>query len=98
MFARLLAPTLAAVCVSSIAHGYEGKWTPQQVLDLGPARLREMGVEVPASRLWDAKRGTGLLAGAVWIDGCSGAFVSRDGLFVTNHHCLFSILQQHSTA
>jgi hypothetical protein len=76
---------------------YEGKWTPQQVLELGDARLKAMGLQLPARRLWDPARGTGLLAGAVWVSGCSAGFVSADGLLVTNHHCLFSILQEHST-
>lgn len=76
---------------------YEGKWTPQQVLQLREQELLKLGLKVPAKRLWDPEKGTGLLAGAVWVNGCSGAFVSETGLLITNHHCLFSILQQHSS-
>jgi hypothetical protein len=47
--------------------------------------------------LWDPKRGTGLLAATVNVGGCSGGFIAPDGLFITNHHCLFSILQEHAT-
>jgi hypothetical protein len=90
--------TLAA-CIAlatGIASAEEGKWTPRQVLELDPAWLKQMGLELPVSRLWDPQRGTGLLAGAVNIGGCSAGFVSRDGLILTNHHCLFGIIQEHS--
>ncbi len=80
----------------SAVHAGEGKWTPMQVLELDAAALREQGLELPVSRLWDAKRGTGLLSAAVSLGGCSAAFVSQTGLIATNHHCLFSVLQEHS--
>ncbi|MBV8517144.1 MAG: S46 family peptidase [Acidobacteria bacterium] len=84
----LLAPALAAL---------EGKWTPQQMLQLDPAWLKQQGLALPPSRLWDPARGRGLLAATVNVGGCSGGFISRDGLFITNHHCLFGILQEHAT-
>jgi len=77
--------------------GLEGKWTPQQVLQIDPAYLKKEGLQIAPSKLWDPKRGTGLLAGTVNVGGCSGGFISPDGLFITNHHCLFSILQEHAT-
>ncbi len=75
----------------------EGKWTPQQVLQLDPAWLKAQGLQVSPQRLWDPTRGTGLLAGAVNVGGCSGAFISESGLVITNHHCAFPIIQEHST-
>jgi hypothetical protein len=79
------------------ALALEGKWTPQQVLQLDPQWLKKQGLELPPSRLWDPKRGTGLLAATISTGGCSGGFISPDGLFITNHHCLFSVLQEHAT-
>jgi ketosteroid isomerase-like protein len=83
--------------LASPAFGLEGKWTPQQVLQLDAAWLKKQGLELPPSRLWDPKRGTGLLAATINVSGCSGGFISPEGLFITNHHCLFSILQEHAT-
>ena len=74
----------------------EGKWTPQQVLQLDALALKKQGLELPVSRLWDPKRGTGLLAATVNLSGCSAGFVSANGLILTNHHCLFGLLQEHS--
>lgn len=78
-------------------HGAEGKWTPDQMLQLDPGWLKQQGLLLPPSRLWDPQRGSGLLAATISTGGCSGGFISATGLFITNHHCLFSILQQHST-
>jgi hypothetical protein len=86
---------LALVAAPALAG--EGKWTPQQVLQLDPAWLKAQGLKLPPQRLWDPKRGTGLLAGTVNVGGCSGAFISESGLIITNHHCVFSIIQEHST-
>ncbi|HEY2012018.1 MAG TPA: S46 family peptidase [Bryobacteraceae bacterium] len=74
----------------------EGKWTPQQVLQFDAQWLKQQGLELPVSRLWDPQRGTGLLAGAVSTGGCSAGFVSPEGLLLSNHHCFFGILQEHS--
>jgi len=74
----------------------EGKWTPEQVLEHDPKWLRELGLQVPPEKLW-SKEGGGLLEAAVRIDGCSSGFISPQGLMITNHHCAFGILQQHST-
>ena len=75
----------------------EGKWTPQQVLAQGPAWVKAQGFGLPLDRLWDEKAGGGLLANAVQLPGCSGSFVSAEGLLITNHHCAVGILQEHST-
>ncbi|WP_224369408.1 S46 family peptidase [Hyalangium versicolor] len=86
---------LALVAAPALAG--EGKWTPQQVLELDPAWLKAQGLKVTPQRLWDPKRGTGLLAGTVNVGGCSGSFISSTGLIITNHHCAFSIIQEHSS-
>lgn len=82
---------------AALALGAEGKWTPQQVLQQGPAWVKQQGFSLPLSKLWDEKAQGGLLANAVQLPGCSGSFVSKDGLLITNHHCIVSILQEHST-
>jgi hypothetical protein len=94
----LMKKTLLLLAVVALpAFAGEGKWTPQQVLELDPAWLKAQGLQVPPKRLWDPKRGTGLLAGAVNVGGCTGAFISSTGLVITNHHCVFSIVQEHSS-
>ncbi|HET9450047.1 MAG TPA: S46 family peptidase, partial [Aggregicoccus sp.] len=88
---------LAVALAASPALAGEGKWTPQQVLELSPSWLRAQGLKLPPQRLWDPKRGTGLLAATVNTGGCSGSFISATGLVITNHHCAFGIIQEHSS-
>jgi hypothetical protein len=85
-----------ALLASGGAFAVDGKWTPDQILEHDPKWLRELGLQIPPEKLW-SQEGGGLLEAAVKVDGCSAGFISREGLLITNHHCAFGILQQHST-
>jgi hypothetical protein len=90
------APALALALAVSLT-GAEGKWTPAQVLEIDRAWLKQQGLELEPNQLWNAATGEGLLSAVISTGGCSGAFISPTGLFLTNHHCLFAIVQEHST-
>jgi len=94
---RAVPAVIGLALLAASARAGEGKWTPQQVLAQGPAWVRAQRFSLPLERLWDEKAGGGLLANAVQLPGCSGSFVSAEGLLVTNHHCADGILQEHST-
>ena len=87
----------ACLAVLGAASAEEGKWTPAQLLQFDSKWLKRQGLEVPVSHLWDAKRGTGLLAATINTGNCSAGFVSPAGLFLTNRHCLYSLIQEHSS-
>jgi hypothetical protein len=89
---------VAFLSAANAASAGEGKWTPQQVLELGQDWVRAQGFELPLERLWDEEKGGGLLANAIRLPGCSASFVSAEGLLITNHHCVVEILQEHATA
>ncbi|HEV8581956.1 MAG TPA: S46 family peptidase [Thermoanaerobaculia bacterium] len=94
---KTAAVLLVSLCtLASAALAVEGKWTPEQVLEHDPQWLRELGLQIPPEKLW-SREGAGLLEAAVKIEGCSAGFISPQGLLITNHHCAFGILQQHST-
>ena len=87
---RILA-ALAALCLSTGARSAEGMWT----LDHPPtARMQqELGWAPDAAWLKRA------MLGSVKVgNGCSGSFVSRNGLVLTNHHCVASCIDQLSNA
>ncbi len=94
---RISSLCLALLLVASVAHAVGGKWTPEQLLDHDPEWLEGLGLEIPAQELWSPSEG-GLLEAVVQVGGCSSGFVSPQGLLITNHHCVFGILQHHSTA
>ncbi len=73
----------------------EGMWPPEQLVDVDQPRLRRMGLSLSMEDLW-SERG-GLMRAAVNLSGCSAAFVSKGGLVVTNHHCVYRVVQRAST-
>ncbi|HVV83912.1 MAG TPA: S46 family peptidase [Kofleriaceae bacterium] len=73
-----------------------GMWMPRQMAQPPHAAiLAGMGVKVPASALADPLAAP--LDAVVSLGGCTGSFVSPDGLIVTNHHCVQGALQINST-
>jgi len=97
MRAAHVAVVISLLAVAGPARAVEGKWLPEQVPKLDPAMLKGLGLALPPEKLWDPKTGTGLLSAAVNLNGCSGAFISAEGLVITNHHCVFGIIAEHST-
>lgn len=90
---RQLAFALAvlASCLGLAAHADEGMWTFDNV----PRATIEAkyGVQVTDAFLDHLRLSSVRLEG-----GCSGSFVSDDGLVLTNHHCVDSCLQELSSA
>ena len=71
-------------------------WMPRQMtLPIHAANLKAMGVPLAAADLADPMKAP--LAAVVSLGGCTGSFVSPDGLIITNHHCVQQALQVNST-
>jgi Peptidase S46 len=88
----VLLATLSLAPLTTRADG--GMWMPQQMIDLAP-RLKKLGFQGNAKAFADL---TGMPMGAVVsLGGCSASFVSRDGLIITNHHCVTGALQYNAT-
>ena len=66
-----------------------GMWLPRQIPSL-EERLRSYGLEIDPDELADPTSST--LEAIVSLGGCSGSFVSPNGLIITNHHCVESYL------
>jgi hypothetical protein len=73
-----------------------GMWLPRQMtLPLHEQNFQNMGVQLDAAKLSDPLNAP--LNAVVSLGGCTGSFVSPDGLIVTNHHCVQGALQMNST-
>jgi len=64
--------------------------------EIGKLNLAAHGLKVTAADIFDPGRG-GLVDAIVKVGGCTGSFVSPEGLIITNHHCAFGIVQRAST-
>lgn len=60
------------------------------------AGLKQAGLDIPLRDIFNPGA-TSLINGVVRIGGCTGSFVSREGLILTNHHCMFGSLKQFAT-
>ena len=81
---------LLSVAFALAARADEGMWT----FDNFPAKKvhQKYGFSPDAQWLQEAQLASVRLAG-----GCSGSFVSPEGLVMTNHHCSHSCIEQLST-
>jgi hypothetical protein len=88
---KRLALCVAMLVLSPVLFAAEGMWTLD---NLPKADLKKRyGFEPDAAWVDKVMRASVRLAG-----GCSGSFVSADGLVMTNHHCANECIQQLSTA
>ena len=85
---------LAALCLVAVlpiaARADDGMWTYDNFPSAKVAK--KYGFSPDGKWLSEAQLSSVRLAG-----GCSGSFVSPDGLVMTNHHCAHSCIQQLST-
>lgn len=64
--------------------------------DIKSINLNEKGLKISVDEVYNPD-GVSLVDALVKIGGCTGSFVSNEGLIITNHHCVFGIVSNAST-
>jgi len=82
---------LSVLLAPSAVLAAEGMWT----LDNPPLQAMQKDFGHAPDKSWFEHV---MHSSARLADGCSGSFVSAEGLVLTNHHCVASCVQQLSTA
>lgn len=59
--------------------------------------LKAAGMKISAEELYNPN-GVSLVDALVRIGGCTGSFISGEGMIITNHHCVFGSVAAVSTA
>ncbi len=85
------------VLILSVARADEGMWLPQLLAQLNEKQMKSMGMKISAKDIYSIN--TGSLKDAIVSFGgfCTGEVISSKGLVLTNHHCGFDAIQNHST-
>ena len=92
--------TLTIIMLSLVAaltaKADEGMWLPslisQRIVD-----MQEKGFRLNAEDLYNINEASLKDAVVLFGRGCTGELISPEGLLLTNHHCGYSQIQQHSS-
>ncbi|MEQ1554346.1 MAG: S46 family peptidase [Ferruginibacter sp.] len=80
-----------------IAKADEGMWLPQLLGKLNESRMKSLGMKISADDIYSINHGS-LKDAVVSFGGfCTGEIISSKGLILTNHHCGFDAIQNHSS-
>src|SRR5437868_14883471 len=89
--------TCSLISVGILQSGYkpweEGMFPLSEIHKLD---LKKAGLKISQNEIYNPN-GTSLVDALVNVGGCTGSFISNQGLIITNHHCAFSAVQLAST-
>ena len=74
----------------------EGMWIPM-LLGRNEAAMQKAGMHITAKDIYDINNACLKDAVILFNQGCTGEFVSDQGLFLTNHHCGYYYITSNST-
>ncbi|MBN1187306.1 MAG: S46 family peptidase [Bacteroidales bacterium] len=76
----------------------EGMWLLPLIQELNMGTMTEMGLKLTAEDIYSINK-TSLKDAIVALDygSCTAELISADGLIITNHHCGYDEIQEHSS-
>jgi hypothetical protein len=66
------------------------------ISELAKIGLKNRGIQLSADEIFNPQAKS-VVDGICRVNGCTGSFVSNQGLIITNHHCAFDAIQKAST-
>ncbi len=93
---KILTLGLLAALLLPTANADEGMWIPM-LLGRNQAAMQKAGMHITAKDIYDINNACLKDAVILFNQGCTGEFVSDQGLFLTNHHCGYYYITSNST-
>jgi len=82
---------------ASQARADEGMWLLPLIEKLNIGTMTEMGLKLTAEDIYSINQASLKDAIVIFGGGCTAEIVSPEGLLLTNHHCGYGQIQNHST-
>jgi hypothetical protein len=94
---KVILAFIAILFLSVQTKADEGMWLPQLLQTLNEKEMRKMGMKLRAKDIYDINKSS-LKDAIVSLGGfCTAEVISDKGLILTNHHCGFDAIQNHSS-
>lgn len=74
-----------------------GMWIPSLLKGMNETEMKSLGMKISAKDIYDANQSSLKDAVPQFDGGCTAEVISDKGLILTNHHCGFDAIQNHST-
>jgi hypothetical protein len=89
---------LSAALFAIVLQAHEGMWLLNKLKQVNEAEMQKLGFKLTAEDIYAINR-SGLKDAVVRLGGgfCTGEMVSKEGLFLTNHHCGYDAVQKLSS-
>ena len=97
MLKRFLFVTALAVLSPAIMVADEGMWLLPFLKQQNSESLKKLGLKLEVDDIYSPDEVSLKDAIVVFGKGCTGEVISDEGLILTNHHCGYSWIQQHSS-
>jgi len=100
MFMRIISKKILVIFLLFVSIGtYSFTFLDEGMFplsDLNRVDLKKAGLEITQSDIFNPGQ-VGLVDALVQVGGCTGSFISDEGLIITNHHCAFGAVRLAST-
>jgi hypothetical protein len=74
-----------------------GMWVPSLLTGMNEAEMKSLGMKISAKDIYDVNHSSLKDAVPQFNGGCTSEVISPQGLILTNHHCGYGAIQNHST-
>jgi hypothetical protein len=74
-----------------------GMWIPSLLRGMNETEMKNLGMKISAKDIYDVNHSSMKDAVPQFDGGCTAEVISDKGLLLTNHHCGFDAIQNHST-
>jgi hypothetical protein len=88
---------LLVILLPPVLIADEGMWIPLLIEKYNIKLMQEKGFKLNAEDIYSINKACMKDAIVIFGSGCTGELISPDGLLITNYHCGYDQIQEHST-